>query len=349
MDELSIGDFAHASGLTPKALRLYDELALLPPAHVDPRTGYRSYVPAQLATAQLVARLRALGMPLARIRVVIDLPPLAAAAEISSYWRQIEAETAARGELAAALVEELSRKDADMTGMPEWELRHAARADRGLVRQNNEDAVFAGTRLFAVADGFGDRGAGRAALAALEPLDTGEPGDDLLSALGSTTSEAQRAVDDSAQDHAGTTLTAMLWSGTSFALAHVGDSRAYLLRGSELTQITHDHTFVQSLVDEGRLTAEEAAVHPKRAELLRALVRGGTAEPDMHLREARAGDRYLLCSDGLHAVLSEQALHDVLDSATDPQEAVDRFAQQVHDAGAPDNIACVVIDAVPRT
>lgn len=347
--EQNIGEFAQASGLTPKALRLYDELGLLPPAHVDPRTGYRTYVPAQLATAQLVARLRGLGMPLARIRVVIGLPPLAAAAEISSYWRQIEAETAARGELAAALVEELSRKGADMTEMPEWELRHAAHADRGLVRQSNEDSVFAGARLFAVADGFGDQGAGRAALAALEPLDAGEPGDDLLRVLGGTTSAAQRAVDDAARDHAGTTLTAMLWSGTSFALAHVGDSRAYLLRENELTQITHDHTFVQSLVDEGRLTPEEAAAHPKRAQLLRALVRGGTVEPDMHLREARAGDRYLLCSDGLHAVLGEQDLHDVLDTAASPQDAIDRFTQQVHDAGAPDNIACVVVDAGART
>ncbi|KAA5836245.1 MerR family transcriptional regulator [Saccharopolyspora hirsuta] len=349
MDELSIGEFAQASGLTPKALRLYDELALLPPAHVDARTGYRTYVPAQLATAQLVARLRALGMPLARIRVVLDLPPLAAAAEISSYWRQIEAETAARGELAAALVEELSRKDADMAEMPEWELHCAARADRGLVRETNEDAVFAGTRLFAVADGFGEQGsaASTAALTALEPLDAGEAGD-LLRVLGDATKDAQRAVDESAPDHGGTTLTAMLWSGTGFALAHTGDSRAYLLRGGELTQITHDQTFVQSLVDEGRLAPEEAATHPMRAQLLRALVRGGAVEPDLHLREAHVGDRYLLCSDGLHAVLSEQDLHDVLDSAAAPQEAVDRFVRQVHDAGAPDNASCVVVDAVAR-
>ncbi|MDA3628565.1 MerR family transcriptional regulator [Saccharopolyspora sp. WRP15-2] len=355
MDGLSIGEFARASGLTPKALRLYDELGLLPPEHVDQRTGYRTYVLEQLGKAQLVARLRSLGMPLARIRVVVDLPPLAAAAEVMSYWRQVEAETAARREQATALVTDLSRKDFAVTSTSEWELRCAARTDCGLVRRSNEDSVLAGSRLFAVADGFGMEGEERAvsgaALEALRTLDSAESSGDLLRDLGDATGSARRAVHEfsgTERENVGTTLTAMLWSGSGFALAHVGDSRAYLLRGGELAQITHDHTFVQSLVDEGRLTPEEAAAHPKRAELLRALERSGSAEPDLHLREAHTGDRYLLSSDGLHAVLSDRVLRDVLDSASSPKEAVDHFVRQVHDAGAPDNVSCVVIDAVSR-
>ncbi|MEU5845871.1 MerR family transcriptional regulator [Saccharopolyspora shandongensis] len=357
MSRLSIGEFAQASGLTPKALRLYDELGLLPPADVDPRSGYRSYDRCQLEHARLVAWLRGLGMPLARIRVVCDLPPLAAAAEVGSYWRQVEADTAARGELAAFLVDHLSRRNAEMTDVPaEWELRSAARDDRGFVRDENQDAVYEGRNLFAVADGFGaqgmDRAASVAAVDALGALDAEVPAGNLLKALGAAANGARQAVHDfaagPAREHVGTTLTAMLWSGAQFALAHVGDTRAYLLRDGELTQITHDHTFVQSLVDEGKLTPEEAATHPNRATLLRALQRGGTVEPDLHLREAHSGDRYLLCSDGLHAALPEQQLRETLGAAGDPEEAADRFTGLIRDAGAPDNFAFVVVDALAR-
>jgi protein phosphatase len=359
MARLSIGEFAQASGLTPKALRLYDELGLLPPADVDPRSGYRSYERGQLGRAQLVAWLRGLGMPLARIRVVCDLPPLAAAAEVTSYWHQVEADTAARKELATFLVDHLSRKDTDMADVrTEWELRSAARDDRGLVRESNEDVTYRGRHLFAVADGFGAQGkektASDAAIDALEPLDADVPAGNLLKALGAAAGGARKAVhefiaSDPAHQDTGTTLTAMLWSGAQFALAHVGDSRAYLLRDGELTQITYDHTFVQSLVDEGKLTPEEAASHPKRTTLLRALHRDDETEPDLHLREARSGDRYLLCSDGLHAVVAEQQLREVLGTTSTPQQAVDRFAELVEEAGAPDNFAYVVVDALARS
>ncbi|MFF5986951.1 MerR family transcriptional regulator [Prauserella flavalba] len=349
MARLSIGEFAQASGLTPKALRLYDELGLLPPADVDPRSGYRSYDRAQLGRAQLVASLRGLGMPLARIRIVCDLPPRSAAAEVASYWRQVEADTAARKELATFLVEQLSRKDTDMTRPPlELTLHSAARCDRGLVRETNDDAVHRGTHLFAVADGFGarpeDRAAGGVALQALAGQDAAVPPGNLLKALTCATAEAAESVRRRAGDGAGTTLTAMLWSGAQFALAHVGDSRAYLLRDGELTQLTHDHTYVRSLVDEGRLTEEEAATHPQRAKLVRALHGVEPTEPDLHLRTALPGDRYLLCTDGLHAVLTEQRLSGALRTTASPDEAVEHLAGLVHDAGAPDNLACVVLD-----
>ena len=143
-----------------------------------------------------------------------------------------------------------------------------------------------------------------------------------------------------------TEILFLSWFVNCLVPAKLGDLyRAYLLRGSELTQITHDHTFVQSLVDEGRLTPEEAATHPQRAELLRALHRNSSSDPDVHLREALAGDRYLLSTDGLHSVLDEQELREVLETAATPQEAVDELVQRVHKAGAPDNLSCVVIDA----
>ena len=358
MRRLSIGAFAQESGLSPKALRLYDDLGLLAPADVDLRTGYRSYDRCQLATAKLIVRLRVLGMPLERIRVVLALPSEAAAAEVASYWRQVEADTAARREAAASLIDQLSRKDATMTdAVRELEVRGAASTDIGLVRDSNQDAVLAGDRLFAVADGFGAQGLGRAAssaaLDALERLERQGPAEDPLGSLSDAVRNARAAVreftkSDITAQGAGTTLTAMLWSGVRFALAHVGDSRAYLLRGAELTRLTHDHSFVQSLVDEGKLTVEEAAAHPQRAMLLRALEHEGTAEPDMHLREARAGDRYLLCSDGLTSVLDEQEISRALGSNGTSQQAADRLVELVRSAGAPDNVSCLVVDATAR-
>jgi serine/threonine protein phosphatase PrpC len=148
---------------------------------------------------------------------------------------------------------------------------------------------------------------------------------------------------DPAMEGAGSTLTAMLWSGSRLGLVHIGDSRAYVLRDGELFQITDDHTHVQSLIDEGRLTPEEAASHPQRSLLLRALQGGGVAA-DLKLREARPGDRYLLCSDGLSAVVPAEAVLGTLTTVTEPDEAVRRLVDLANDAGGPDNITCVVAD-----
>lgn len=142
------------------------------------------------------------------------------------------------------------------------------------------------------------------------------------------------------------TLTALLWSGSRLALVHIGDSRAYLLRDGELLQITHDHTYVQSLVDEGRLTADEAASHPQRSLLAQALTGTGGPQPDLSLYEAVAGDRYLLCSDGLSAVVPAGSLREVLTESDGPQQALDELVARAYAAGAPDNIACVVADVV---
>ncbi|EFL31894.1 magnesium or manganese-dependent protein phosphatase [Streptomyces viridochromogenes DSM 40736] len=356
MDMLTIGAFAKACRLSPKALRLYDELDLLPPARVDPDTGYRYYAVTQLERARLVAWLRRLGMPLAEIREVCrlhDRDSTAAAREIRAYWARVEAETAVRRDLAAFLVDHLtadspeSGKDITML-----ELRYSAHSDTGRVRPANQDTAYAGTRLLAVADGFGPAGgpASSAAVEALRFLDTDEiPAGGVLNLLEDAVrgaAEAVRAVADGADD-IGTTLTAALWTGSRLALVHIGDSRVYLLRDGELFRITHDHTMVQSMVDEGRLTAEEATSHPQRALLLKALTGGGSdALPDLRLHDARPGDRYLLCSDGLSGVVPEDRIHDLLTSRITPDETVEALVGAANEAGGPDNVSCVVADVV---
>jgi serine/threonine protein phosphatase PrpC len=347
---LSIGAFARATRLSPKALRLYDELGLLPPAFVDPATGYRFYDPAQLEQARLVAWLRRLGMPLARIKVVCQLAPAQAAQEVAAYWAQVEADAAGRRDLAAFLIASLSGR----TAMPATEtlaIRYAARSDIGLVREVNQDSAYAGSRLLAVADGMGSGGgaASAAVIDALKPLDDTLPAGDLLNALEEAVQQASAVVSGIAgEDPGGTgsTVTAMVLSGSQLALVHIGDCRAYLLRDGEVFQITHDHTVVQSLLDEGRITPEEAASHPQRSLLLRAIDGSAAVRADTSLHDAVAGDRYLLCSDGLTTALPAQAIQDTLRTAGDPDLAVTRLIEAANDAGGPDNIACVVADIV---
>ncbi|MFF9481237.1 MerR family transcriptional regulator [Streptomyces sp. NPDC014733] len=350
---LAIGAFARACRLSPKALRLYDDLGLLPPAHVDPLNGYRRYAPAQLERARLVAWLRRLGMPLARIREVCALPPDAAATAVAAYWEQVEADTAARRDLAVFLVDQLSRKDSTMATTPTpMTLRAAALTDGGLVRTANQDAAYAGRRLLAVADGYGAAG-GRAAataLAELTALETRDPAPaDLLDALEEAAHRANRAVRQLGTEgaaEAGCTLTALLHAGARPVLLHIGDSRCYVLRDAGLVRLTHDHTPVQSLIDEGRLTPEEAPGHPQHGLLSRALDGSEGFAPDLRLLDARPGERYLLCTDGLHTVLPPGTLQEVLAAAPGPEQAVRELVTRAREAGAPDNIGCVVADTV---
>ncbi|MEV0393897.1 MerR family transcriptional regulator [Polymorphospora rubra] len=352
MPLLTIGAFAAAARLSAKALRLYDELGLLPPAAVDGDTGYRYYDEAQLDRARLIARLRGIGMPLARIREVCDLAPTAAADEIAVYWAQVAADTAVRQRLATRLVEDLSGR-ATMYDTP-LHIRPAARTDGGEGRDTNEDVAYAGTRLLAVADGIRGPGGGRASAAAVEALTALETAtvDDPLGALADAVARANRAVDHVGADVAAgggeavTTLTAVLWTGSHLALAHIGDGRVYLLREGRLSQLTHDHTWVQSQVDEGRLGPQEALTHPQRALLARALTGAAGTEPDLSLHRALDGDRYLLCSDGLSGVVPPAALHSTLRDAGEPARTVDALIALAYDNGAPDNIACVVADVV---
>jgi protein phosphatase len=233
-------------------------------------------------------------------------------------------------------------------------LRYAAGSDIGLRREGNEDSGYAGPRLLAVADGMGGAAAGELAssvtIARLAELDDDAPGADLLADLRDKAEAANEELREISEDNRtlrgmGTTLTALLWDGGRLGLAHVGDSRAYLFRDGELSRITRDHTYVQELVDEGRIDPTDADVHPQRSVLTRAL--DGRTEPelDLSLREVRAGDRYLLCSDGLSGVLSEQTIAETL-TEPDQQLAVERLIDLALRGGAPDNVTCVVADLV---
>jgi protein phosphatase len=232
-------------------------------------------------------------------------------------------------------------------------LRYAARSDRGLVRANNEDSVYAGARLLALADGMGGHAAGEVAsqlvIAALAHLDDDEPGGDLLSKLDAAVRSGNSAIADQVEmepdlEGMGTTLTAILFAGNRLGLVHIGDSRGYMLRDGELTQITKDDTFVQTLVDEGRITAEEAHSHPQRSLIMRALT-GHEVEPFLTMREARAGDRYLLCSDGLSDPVSDETIHEAL-QIPDVAESAYRLIELALRGGGPDNVTVVVADVV---
>ena len=232
-------------------------------------------------------------------------------------------------------------------------LRYAARSDRGLVRANNEDSVYAGARLLALADGMGGHAAGEVAsqlvIAALAHLDDDEPGGDLLAKLEHAVYEGNSAIAEQVEinpelDGMGTTLTAILFAGDRLGLVHIGDSRGYLLRDGELAQITKDDTFVQTLVDEGRITAEEAHSHPQRSLIMRALT-GQDVEPTLIMREAREGDRYLLCSDGLSDPVSHETILEAL-KIPDVVDSADRLIELALRGGGPDNVTVVVADVV---
>lgn len=234
-----------------------------------------------------------------------------------------------------------------MPWLPTWQRREA-----------NEDSVYASPRLLAVADGMGGHVAGEvassAAVAAISDLDsrlTGEA-DPLEELFGAVRDAVRRLTDLAEEDHAlrgmGTTLTVLYWDGSRFAVAHVGDSRAYLLRDGQIEQITRDHTVVQELVDQGRITAEVAAGHPSRSVLTRALQSGGDADPDLFFVEVQVGDRYLICSDGLSDVVTAGGLRETLIANPDPEEAARHLIELANEGGGPDNITCLIADVLKR-
>jgi serine/threonine protein phosphatase PrpC len=235
-------------------------------------------------------------------------------------------------------------------------LRYAAHTDVGLGPKTwNEDSGYAGPHLLAIADGMGGTVGGDVASAititTVRALDTtGHP--EPLRALGQAAVDANsriaaRIESEPHLEGMGTTLTAVLFEGQLANVAHIGDSRAYLLRDRELRMITHDHTFVQSLVDEGRITAEEAEHHPHRSLILRALEGRQDARPDLFAVELRPGDRLLVCSDGLdNAAVKDDAIADVLLRSPSPEEAAGALIALALERGSPDNVTCVVADVV---
>jgi len=234
-------------------------------------------------------------------------------------------------------------------------LRYAVRSDVGLLREGNEDSAYAGPRLLAVADGMGGHAAGEVAssltIASMAKLDSEPPGGDMLAELSSAVAAAntrlqEMIIANPAVEGMGTTLTALFWSDGHAAVCHIGDSRGYLLREGELYQITHDHTLVQSLVDEGRISVDDVSTHPQRSLLLRALDGRSVAEPDLSVHDGQAGDRYLLCSDGLSGVVSDDTLRETLATISDPEAVTRQLIELALHGGGPDNITCIVADVV---
>jgi serine/threonine protein phosphatase PrpC len=225
----------------------------------------------------------------------------------------------------------------------------------GKIRQNNQDSGYAGAQLFVVADGMGGHAGGDVASAiALKRVMEADrqyaSAADAEFALQSALSAANTMLAETVFEHPeltgmGTTVSAIMRSGSQIAIAHIGDSRIYLLRDGTLKQITADHTFVQRLVDSGRITPEEAAVHPRRSVLMRVLGDVDAApEIDTTVFDVLPGDRWLLCSDGLSSYVSDDKISQVLTLQTVVKDAADRLVKESLDQGAPDNVTVVIVD-----
>lgn len=237
-------------------------------------------------------------------------------------------------------------------------LRTAVLTDLGRRRANNEDAAYAGRRLLAVADGMGGLPAGEMAselairaLAGVDPPagadQVGHVGDDdLVAALRAGFEEASTriraaAAEDAVRDGMGTTVTALLFGSDRVALMHIGDSRGYLLRDGVLTQLTKDDTFVQALVDQGVLTAQDARSHPQRSLVTKAM-QGQSVAPYGATLPVRPGDLYLLCSDGLSDVVTDDEIANLLRTATSLDDCASRLVTAAVDGGGPDNVTVLL-------
>ncbi|HEX6249635.1 MAG TPA: PP2C family serine/threonine-protein phosphatase [Nocardioidaceae bacterium] len=240
------------------------------------------------------------------------------------------------------------------TTQPTLRLRYAALSDVGRVRKDNQDSGYASENLLVIADGVGGAARGdvasSTAVQILRRLDAPPP-EDLLEALAGAIHRAHDRIaelvdEDPELEGTSTTVTAALFDGRRVGIGHVGDSRGYLLRGGELSQLTKDHTFVQSLIDEGRITEEESRSHPHRNLILRAVDGVHETDPDLFTIELVPGDRLLLCSDGCSGVLDNSRLTDILSTGTVDFAAVE-LVRAALEAGSSDNVTCVVADVVP--
>jgi len=230
-------------------------------------------------------------------------------------------------------------------------LRYAALSDVGRVRKDNQDSGYVGPHLILVADGVGGAARGdiasSATVDAMRKLDA-PPGNDALSELSATLHLAHDRLAEIVEQHreldgTSTTVSAAVFDGTHLQVAHVGDSRAYLLRDGQLKQITSDHTLVQGLVDEGRITEQEARVHPHRNLILRAVDGVHEPEPDLFPVEVQAGDRLLFCSDGCSGSLETEQMAALM--AGEPLEDVcARLVRSALDAGSSDNVTVLVAE-----
>ena len=233
--------------------------------------------------------------------------------------------------------------------------KSAAVSHVGKIRANNQDSGYAGKQLFVVADGMGGHAGGDVASAVAikrvievdKPFTSGQDAEFALRAalLAANTLLAETVFDHPELTGMGTTVSAMLRVQNQVAIAHIGDSRVYLFRDGELQQVSADHTFVQRLVDSGRITPEEAAVHPRRSVLMRVLGDvDASPEIDTTVLETQSGDRWLLCSDGLSSYVTDDKIKSALTTVVSPEAAANRLVKESLDQGAPDNVTVVIVD-----
>ncbi len=238
------------------------------------------------------------------------------------------------------------------------QLRFVSHSETGPVRKNNQDSGFASPHLLVVADGMGGAAAGDLASAVaidtIRTLDSADgvvlEGNAMLDAMAGVLTRANDRISDLIQaDHnlegMGTTVTAALFDGTQFGLAHIGDSRAYLLRDGRLERLTHDHSWVQSLVDDGKISDEEAAVHPHRSLLLKVLNGQPANDPDLTTVRVEPGDRLLFCSDGVCGLVDDAGIESAL-QVSDLAEALRMLVSEALAEGGIDNITAIVADVV---
>ncbi len=251
---------------------------------------------------------------------------------------------------------EVTRVQAPAPDQPDLRLHYSAISDVGRVRKDNQDSGYAGPWLLTVCDGVGGAARGdiasSTAVSELRHLDVGPAGatvsllDRVTDGLHEAHTTIGRLVDeDPAINGTSTTATVALFDGRRIGIGHIGDSRAYLFRDGEISQLTTDHTFVQSLIDEGRITEADARVHPHRNLILKALDGIHEAEPDLFVLELVAGDRVFLCSDGACGVLEDGRLADIL-SMGSPDFAAVELVRASLEAGSSDNVTCIVADVI---
>ena len=235
----------------------------------------------------------------------------------------------------------------------------AARSAVGLVRNGNEDSALVGSQLIAVADGMGGHAGGEFAssvaintLSEIAPtfintdVDSDSASDLFLNSLHTIDGQIRAVTQDEPQlAGMGTTLTALFISAAEISLLHVGDSRAYRLRGNDLVQLSADHTVLQELLNKGIISEADAQVHPQRSMLTQALMGEGNLEPSLHIFEGKIKDRYLICSDGLTGVLSDKEIKSLI-KGKDAAAAVNALIDATYINGAPDNVTVILADLV---
>lgn len=362
MDELlAIGEFSERSGLSAKMLRTYATAGLLVPAAVDRWSGYRYYAPSQLAEARLILLLRQAEIPLGDIAAFMQNPD---PDQLRRWGHALDLEVASRrralGDARALLSQFATIADnpAQHHGGTQMNVTSGSAVDRGMAMPTNQDALLVSPPLFAVADGLGEapRGevASRLALDTLKARFTGLPSAEALADAARDAAQAiwQRADAEPSLEGMGTTLTAVAVLDDAekvrLAVVSTGDSRAYVFRDGQLSQLTRDHSVVQGLIDAGELPPEEWSTNPRRALLTRALGMAPTVEPDVSLPSLTGSARLLLCTDGLTAQADNSQIAAVLSAITDPEQAAAELIQLANRHGGADNTAVIVVDVTPN-